>query len=31
MVDKAICPQNVECELVGMWPAFAVPFLADSG
>jgi hypothetical protein len=31
MVDEATCPQNVERKLVGMWPAFAIPFLADGG
>ena len=29
MVDQAICPQDIEGELVRMRPALAVPFLAD--
>jgi hypothetical protein len=29
MVYQAICPEDVERELVWMRPAFAVPFLAD--
>ena len=31
MVNKAVCPEDVERELVGVRPAFAIPFLADGG
>ena len=29
MVNEAVRSENIECELIGMRPAFAIPFLAD--